>query len=69
MTQEELGQGLAFDGTDLSKAAVSKWEMDRSQPTAAQLRAICQRLNVSANDLLGLAMPWDGVDRREHPQT
>lgn len=69
LTQEELGRGLAPDGGDLSKAAVSAWESDRNQPTAAQLRLICQRLNASANDLLGLALPWTGVERRAHPQT
>lgn len=69
LTQGELGKGLAPDGGDVSGAAVSAWEMNRNQPTAAQLRLICQRLNASANELLDLQLPWDGQDRRARSQT
>jgi transcriptional regulator with XRE-family HTH domain len=69
LTQEELGRGLAPEGGDLGKAAVSAWETGRNQPNATQLRAICQRLNCSANDLLDLQLPWDGQERRCGAQT
>jgi transcriptional regulator with XRE-family HTH domain len=56
------------DGRDLGKGAVSSWEVDRAQPSAAQLALIALRLGVSADFLLGLTSPksepWDGVERR-----
>lgn len=67
MTQEELGKGLGPDGGDVTKAAVSAWETDRNQPTAAQLRVICERLAVTADELLGLQLPWNGNERRALP--
>lgn len=54
LSQEELGRGMKPDGGDLGKGAVSAWETDRSQPTAEQLRRICQRLSVGPAALLGL---------------
>lgn len=51
LTQEDLSKGMRPDGGDLSKGAVSAWELDRAQPSAEQLRKICERLNVTAEDL------------------
>lgn len=54
LTQTQLGAGLAADGSDLRKATVSAWEVGRNQPNAQQLRLICQRLRVSADQLLAV---------------
>lgn len=67
LTQQDLGKGLAPDGSDVSDAAVSAWETNRNQPSVRQLQLICQRLNASANELLDLQLPWDGCERREQP--
>ena len=55
LTQEQLGEGLGQDGADLGKGAISSWEVNRTEPSATQLRLLCQRLGISANDLLGVA--------------
>lgn len=48
LTQDELGEYLGIGG-----AAVSAWEKERNQPNASQIAAICARLNVSADYLVG----------------
>lgn len=60
LSQTELGKGMASDGGDLLKAAISSWETDRCSPNVQQLRLICERLGVSADSLLGISIP--------HPQ-
>jgi transcriptional regulator with XRE-family HTH domain len=54
LTQEQLGQGMGPEGSDLGKGAISSWEVDRSQPSAAQVALLASRLGVSADYLLGL---------------
>lgn len=54
LTQDQLGQGMGPDGADLGKGAISSWEVDRSQPGAAQVAILASRLGVSADYLLGL---------------
>jgi hypothetical protein len=54
LTQAELGKGAAFDGGDVLKAAISTWENGRNFPNVMQLRILCERLNVSADHLIGL---------------
>lgn len=56
LTQSDLGEGLATDGGDLLKAAISAWELGRCSPNVQQLTLICRRLNVSADKLLGLQL-------------
>jgi transcriptional regulator with XRE-family HTH domain len=55
LTQEQLGEGLAADGSDVGKGGVSSWEVGRTSPSAAQIPALCKRLNCSASDLFGEA--------------
>lgn len=55
LTQAQLGEGLGGDGRDLQKATVSSWEVGASQPSAEQLRKLCERLGISADYLLGIA--------------
>lgn len=55
LTQAQLGEGLGPDKRDLQKATVSSWEVGASQPNAAQLVKLCERLNVSADYLLGVS--------------
>lgn len=55
LTQDQLGQGMAADGGDLGKGAVSSWEVDRSQPSASQIAILAVKLKVSGDYLLGLA--------------
>lgn len=62
LTQEQVGVGLGADGRDLGKGAVSCWEQNVSQPSARQVRQLCERLGVSADYLLGL-LP-EGDDRK-----
>jgi transcriptional regulator with XRE-family HTH domain len=54
LTQEQLGIGMAPDGSDLGKGAISSWEVDRSQPSSLQLVRLAARLNTTPNDLLGV---------------
>jgi transcriptional regulator with XRE-family HTH domain len=54
LTQEQLGVGLGSDGRDLGKGAVSSWENGGSHPSSAQVAKICDRLNISADHLLGV---------------
>lgn len=54
LTQEQLGEGMAADGTDVGKGAVSSWEVSRTVPSTSQLLKLCQRLNCSADELLGV---------------
>ena len=49
MTQEQLGERL-----QLGKAAISSWEVNRTQPSATQVAMLCQQLNVSADYLVGI---------------
>lgn len=49
LTQDQLGEHLG-----VGKGAVSAWEVDRTQPSAAQLAMICARLMCSADELLGV---------------
>lgn len=49
-TQGEVGAVAGVSG-----AAVSAWEVDRTQPSAAQLSSVCDLLRVSADYLLGRA--------------
>lgn len=70
LTQAQLGAGLASDGSDLRKATVSAWEVGRNTPDVHQLRAICQRLNVSADHLLGRPEPgFSDAQRRALAQS
>jgi DNA-binding XRE family transcriptional regulator len=52
LTQAALGE---CDGVGALKASISSWESGRYEPNLSQLRAICERLNVSADELLGLS--------------
>lgn len=54
LTQTQVGQGMGIDGEDLNKAAISNWETERNGPSVKQLRLLCERLNVSADHLLGI---------------
>jgi transcriptional regulator with XRE-family HTH domain len=54
LTQDDLSRGMRPDGGDLSKGAVSAWEQDRAQPSAEQLRKICERLDTTAEALWGV---------------
>jgi transcriptional regulator with XRE-family HTH domain len=47
-TQGEVGEVAGVGG-----AAVSAWEVNRTQPSAAQLASVCNLLKVSADYLLG----------------
>lgn len=46
-------QGEVGDVAGVSGAAVSAWEVNRTQPSATQLAAVCDLLGVSADKLLG----------------
>lgn len=52
LTQTELAAIAGENGETASKQAVSGWEAERHYPKANQLRAICIKLNISADDLL-----------------
>lgn len=52
LTQTELGIGTGENGRDAKKQSVVDWEKERHYPKADQLRAICLKLGVSADDLL-----------------
>lgn len=54
MNQTELGRGAAFGGGDVLKACISTWETGRNFPNVTQLRVLCERLNVSADYLIGV---------------
>lgn len=58
LTQEQLGQGLGSDGSDLGKGAISSWEVDRSQPSAGQVTRLAERLHVTTDYLLR-GIGWD----------
>lgn len=62
LTQEQMGQKMGPNGTDLSKGAISAWEVDRTQPSAAQIVGLAARLGVDANYLLGI-VAVDGTIR------
>jgi transcriptional regulator with XRE-family HTH domain len=47
LTQDELGTAAGVSG-----AAVSAWEVGRTQPSMSQLAAITEKLHVSADYLL-----------------
>lgn len=47
-TQGEVGEVAGVSG-----AAVSAWEVNRTQPSATQLACVCDLLKVSADYLLG----------------
>lgn len=47
-TQGEVGEVAGVSG-----AAVSAWEVNRTQPSATQLTNVCNLLRVSADFLLG----------------
>lgn len=51
LTQEQLGKGMAPDGGDLGKGAVSAWEVGRTTPSAAQIPKLCEILGCSPADL------------------
>lgn len=48
----QLGLGAGEHGKDASKASVSDWENERHYPKMDQLRVICLKLNISADDLI-----------------
>lgn len=52
LTGEELGKGAGENGKDASKASVSDWEHERHYPKADQLRIICLKLGITADDLI-----------------
>jgi DNA-binding transcriptional regulator YiaG len=52
LSQEELGRRAGEGGKDASKASVSDWEHERHYPKADQLRTMCMRLGVCADELL-----------------
>lgn len=66
LTQEQLGQGMGADGSDLGKGAVSSWEVDRTQPSAMQIARLADRLHVSTEYLLR-GREWDSTERRGKP--
>lgn len=67
LTQDQLGQGMGPEGSDLGKGAISSWEVDRSQPGAAQVAILASRLGVSADYLLGLAAANAPRSPTNHP--
>lgn len=67
LTQEQLGQGIEVDGSDLGKACISSWEVGRSQPSAALVARLADRLNVSTEYLLR-GREWNGAERRNKAQ-
>lgn len=52
LTQEQLGEAVG----GVAKQAVSKWEKDQNQPGPAQLKLICERLQVSSDHLVGVEL-------------
>jgi len=52
LTQDEFGKGMRADGGDLQKATISHWETGTHLPNVEQLRLICVRLGITANDLI-----------------
>ena len=48
-TQHEIGEAAGVSG-----AAVSAWEVGRTQPSSIQLAAVCKLLKVKADHLLGI---------------
>jgi transcriptional regulator with XRE-family HTH domain len=64
MTQDQLGEGLGPDGSNVSKGAVSAWEVDRTQPSAVQITRLCEKLKCSADELLGIKLGDTGQRRR-----
>jgi DNA-binding XRE family transcriptional regulator len=68
LTQAELAKGLRPDGGDLGKAAISHWEINRGSPNVKQIKAVCERLNVSADYLLGI-LHSDAANDSEHKTT
>lgn len=47
MTQDEFAEKL-----NVTRVAVSKWELGKSYPSIENLKTICSLFNVSSNDLL-----------------
>lgn len=54
ITQAGLGKGMRADGGDLGKGSVSHWEINDGSPNVFQLKAICERLGITADYLLGV---------------
>lgn len=52
MTQRELAEKIG-----VAVLAVKQWEGDKYEPTARNLKLLCQTLDVSAQILCGLAEP------------
>jgi DNA-binding XRE family transcriptional regulator len=58
LTQAQLGEGMGrMDGRSIQKAAVCSWEAGNTFPNVPQLRLLCERLEVSADELIGLLIP------------
>jgi transcriptional regulator with XRE-family HTH domain len=55
LTQEQLGEGLAADGSDVGKGAISSWEVGRTEPSPSQITKLCARLKCTPNDLIAHA--------------
>lgn len=49
---EELGKRAGEGGKNATKQSVSDWEAERHYPKADQIRVICLKLNISADELI-----------------
>lgn len=52
LTQLQLGVGAGEYGKDAGKQSISDWEKERYYPKVDQLRVMCLRLNISADELV-----------------
>lgn len=52
LTQAQLGEQAGENGKDANKQSIFDWESERYYPKVDQLRVMCLRLGVSADDLI-----------------
>lgn len=52
LTQAQLGELAGENGKDANKQSIFDWESERYYPKVDQLRVMCLRLGVSADDLI-----------------
>ena len=62
ITQKQLANKLGIDGS----SRISNWEQGSNNPPADMIADICEALNVSASELLGVKLAADelSVDER-----
>lgn len=51
-SQSEMGKGAGENGRNASKQSVTDWEKERHYPKADQIRVLCLRLGVTADELI-----------------